>query len=135
MALLSWNESLSVGVREIDEQHKQLIKMLNDMHEAMVRGEGSSVLKPVLNGLIQYTRSHFATEERYMKQFTYPGLAAHKEEHDALTWKVQDLQQKFEAGHTLITVETFTFLKTWLVTHIQGTDKKYSPFFAEHGLK
>lgn len=134
MALMSWNDNLSVGVHEIDTQHQKLVNMLNQLHEAMSKGQGAEVLKPILNGLIQYTASHFQTEERYMQRFNYPGYAKHKEEHDALTWKVKDLKDRFDQGKTMISVETMTFLTTWLTTHIQGTDKLYRAHFNSNGL-
>lgn len=135
MALMTWDESMSVGVRELDAQHQRLVSYLNSLFDAMSKGQGSEMLKPILNGLIEYTVTHFAAEERYMKQFSYPSFAKHKEEHDALTWKAQDLKKKFDAGQSMISVETLTFLKTWLTEHIKGTDQQYGAFFQKNGLR
>lgn len=135
MPLMTWNNTLSVGVIEMDLQHKRLIDMLNQLFDAMSTGQGAEVLKPVLGGLVQYTVTHFANEERYMKQFNYPDFARHKEEHDALTQKANELKNRLDKGQSMLSVETLTFLKTWLNTHIQGTDKKYSEFFNQNGLK
>ena len=135
MPLMTWDESLSVGVRELDTQHQRLIGYLNSLFDAMSKGQGNDSLKPILSGLIEYTVTHFAAEERYMKQFNYPAYAKHKEEHDALTWKAQDLKGKFDKGQTMLSVETMTFLKTWLTEHIKGTDMKYGAFFHKNGLQ
>lgn len=135
MALMTWSDHLSVGVSELDAQHQKLVAMINQLHEAMTKGQGAEVLKPILGGLIQYTASHFATEERYMQRFNYPDYAKHKEEHDALTWKVKDLKERYEQGKTMLSVETMTFLTTWLTTHIQGTDRRYRTHFNSNGLK
>lgn len=135
MALLTWNESLSVNVRDIDEQHQKLVGMLNLLHEAMGKGQGKDVLKTLLGDLARYTVTHFANEEAYMKRFDYAELAAHKAEHEALKSKVVELKARFEGGQTMLTVETMNFLKNWLTDHIQGSDKKYTPCFIAHGLK
>jgi hemerythrin len=132
---MQWNDSLSVGVTEIDTQHKNLVLYLNDLHFAMSQGKGSEVLKSLLARLVGYTQVHFATEEKYMQQWSYPGYVHHKGEHTAFVKKVGDFQAKFEAGQTALSIEILTFLKDWVGNHIQGTDKRYSVFFNKHGLK
>jgi len=65
MALISWNDNLSVHVGEIDRQHQQLIKMINDLDDAMKQGKGKEVLGKIVKGLSDYTAYHFSTEERF----------------------------------------------------------------------
>lgn len=134
MPLMTWDANLSVGVRELDAQHQKLINYLNQLFDAMSKGQGNDILKPVLVGLVEYTITHFTAEERAMKQFNFPGYAKHKEEHDALTWKVKELMDRFSKGQALLSVETLTFLKTWLTEHIKGTDMQYGAFFRQHGM-
>jgi hemerythrin len=135
MPLMQWSDSLSVGVQEIDAQHKNLVLYLNDLNFAMSQGKGKEVLKSLLTRLVGYTQVHFATEEKYMQQWNYPGYVYHKGEHTAFVKKVADFQSKFEAGQAALSIEILTFLKDWVGNHIQGTDKKYSSFFNKHGLK
>ena len=78
---------------------------------------------------------HFATEEKYMQQWNYPGYVHHKGEHTAFVKKVAEFQTKFEVGQAALSIEILTFLKDWVANHINGTDKKYGPFFNKHGLK
>ena len=87
MPLLTWNDTYSVNAPAMDAQHKHLIKLLNDLHDGMIRRAGNEVLRPVLDELIKYTRAHFADEERAMELAGYPHLAQHKAEHKALTDK------------------------------------------------
>ena len=78
MAFFNWEDRFSVGIAEIDMQHQKLVQMLNELYDAMKAGKGNDVLGKVLNGMIQYTASHFATEERYMKlhgNSPWPGTA------------------------------------------------------------
>lgn len=135
MPLLEWNDSFSVGVTEIEAQHKNLVSYLNDLHFAMTQGKGNTILQSLLARLVDYTKTHFENEEKYMKQWNYPGYIYHKGEHDAFVKKVADFKTKFEAGQTTLSIDILIFLKEWVFNHILGTDKKYGPFFNKHGLK
>ena len=134
MAFFVWDNKYSVGIREIDEQHKKLINILNELYEAMQAQKASDVLGKVLLELVNYTKTHFATEEKYMAQFGYPDEAAHKREHVAFTDKVSTFKSDFEEGRTAMSVSVAAFVKDWLIRHISGTDKKYGPFFNSKGL-
>jgi len=135
MPLLQWNDNFSVGVAEIDAQHKNLVSYLNDLHFAMTQGKGNSILKSLLDRLVGYTQVHFATEEKYMKQWNYPGYVYHKGEHDAFVKRVAEFKTKFDTGQTALSIDILVFLKEWVFNHILGTDKKYGPFFNKNGLK
>ena len=135
MALFEWKEEYAVGVAEIDRQHKELVRLVNEMHEAMAQGQGKVVLGDVLGKLIDYTRKHFAMEEGLMQKHGYPDFPDHKDKHDKMTAKVLALQSDFKAGKFQLTFEVSQFLKDWLNKHILGTDKKYSPFFLEKGVR
>ncbi len=136
MPLMQWTDKLSVGVRQFDEEHKRLVGMINDLFDGMQAGKAQDVLGKILDGLVTYTRTHFANEERYFQQHRYPEGATHKAEHDALTQQVVDVQAKYRAGaSTVLTLDVMKFLKSWLVNHIQGTDKKYGPFLAAKGVR
>ena len=130
MALITWNDTLSVGVPELDEQHKKLIKMINDLHDAMRGGKGNAAMGTILDGLISYTGYHFTAEEGMMKAAGYQDLDAHKKVHDSFTNKVADLKENFNNGKTTLSVETMKFLSDWLTSHIKGTDKQYMAVLA-----
>ena len=126
MALIYWNDKLSVGVEEFDNQHKRLILLVNTLHEAMTVGKGKEVIGKVLGDLISYTATHFAAEERFMQQHSYQGFAAHKAEHDQLVKKAKALQRDFQEGKLTVAIALSTFLKEWLTHHIMESDKKYA---------
>jgi len=134
VALIEWSDSLSVSIREIDEQHRTLVGLLNSLFDAMKAGKGKDVLGRVLSDLVNYTVYHFATEEKLFKTYSYPDTVKHKQEHEYLTKKASDLRNQFDKGDAVITVEVMQFLKTWLSGHIMGVDKKYSPFLRGKGL-
>jgi hemerythrin len=135
MSLIIWDSSLSVNVAEIDTQHQKLVNMINELHDAMRSGKGKDVLGKIITGLISYTDSHFKVEEKYFAQFRYPDAASHIKEHTAFVKKVSDFQHDFEAGRLTVSIDTLYFLRDWLQGHIKGTDKKYSSFFHEKGLR
>ena len=135
MALFEWNSAFSVKVRKFDDQHKKLIDLINQLHDAMKAGEGDNVLGSVLRSLVDYTATHFDEEIKMMQANGYPDLAKHKAEHDKFVSQVLDIQKKFaSAGNALLTLSTLSFLKDWLVKHIQGEDKKYGPFLNAKGI-
>jgi hemerythrin-like metal-binding protein len=112
----------------MDEQHKKLIAMINDLNVAVSQGKGRDAVRQTLNRLVSYAAEHFADEERLMTNAAYPGFAAHKPVHEAFAAKAIALSKDFEAGRAMVGADVMIFLKDWLVTHIMGTDKKYGPF-------
>ena len=135
MALIEWKDTLSVSVSKYDEQHKKLISLINQLHEAMSAGKGKDVLEKVLSDLIAYTKNHFADEEAELKKNNYMDFLNHKKEHDKLTMEVVKFYDEFKAGRTSITVEILSFLRFWLQDHIMKTDKKYGAFLQSKGVK
>lgn len=130
MAFMQWEEKYSVGVREIDEQHKQLINMLSELYEAMQAQKTNDILGQIITKLVNYTKTHFSAEEGYMQRAGYPAFAEHKKEHDNFTNKVLAFKSDFDSGKTAMSVSITSFLKTWLNDHILGNDKKYAPYLA-----
>ncbi len=134
MALFNWNAQYSVNIKEIDEQHKVLIKLINDLHEAMKAGKGKDILGTILNELVQYTVKHFSYEENLFTSNGYPDSKAHKEVHKKLIDQVTTLKNNFDNGNEVISMDVMNFLKEWLSGHIMGTDKKYSSHLNAQGV-
>lgn len=134
MAFVTWNESYSVHVRQIDDQHKKLIEIINELFEAMKQGKGNDILGTVFNELIQYTKVHFSTEENLMKIHHYPKLAEHKKLHEKLVQEVVEMHNQFKAGNVALSIKVGNFLKDWLINHIKQTDLEYSHYFKKIGV-
>ena len=124
--MFEWREEFSVQIGSIDAQHKTLFAIAEELYKAMAACQSKTMMARILDRLVQYTRSHFAHEERLMQLHGYPDFAAHKAEHEALTAKVISFQADFQQGRASISVQLLHFLKNWLEGHIQGTDRKYS---------
>ncbi len=131
---LIWDDTFSVDIVEIDEQHRKMIGMINDLHRAMDKGYEAWMLSDLVHGLIDYASTHFRTEEDYMAKFGYAGYQEHEAEHDRFVGKVLDYQSQLNVGGVVSAPELMAFLKDWLVRHILGTDKKYVQLFREKGL-
>ena len=93
MPLMTWNDRLSVGVKVLDDDHKKLVGMINQLFDAIQSGHGKDSLAKILDGLVDYTKVHFAREEQLFVQTGYAASTAHKKEHDDLTRQVLDVQR------------------------------------------
>ncbi len=127
--LFQWTDEFSIGIDEMDEQHKELVDLLNQLHTAIREHHGSVTSRQILDKLADYTRTHFAVEESLMRVSKYPNLIAHKEMHADLISQVRALQQKLDTGESAITFELLHFLKVWLMRHINETDKHFGAYF------
>jgi hemerythrin len=128
MSMFAWKDEYGIGHGPIDGQHQRLFALANDLHAAMSQGKGKAALFKTLDALINYTKTHFATEERLMQAHGYPDYAAHKALHDELTKRVMAFQKDFEAGQVAMSVDLLQFLKDWLTNHIGVTDRKVAEF-------
>ena len=123
MEYFEWNESLSVHDVLIDEDHKILIGMVNELHDAADLGKDYITLSGILERLAAYTREHFQREEDLMQSIAYPRYKAHKEQHRKLLERVTDLQQELNRAREMVALETAELLRFWLSSHILLSDK------------
>ena len=128
MAFITWKKEFEVGYLKVDDQHKELVSIINKLADAMGQGKGKEELGKVLHFLAEYTVSHFKTEEDLMALHGYPGFPAHKKIHTDLVAQVSDLVGKFDSGKSVLTVQVMNFLQDWLIKHIQGEDTKLAGF-------
>ena len=119
----------------MDGQHTVLFGFLNDLHEAMMKGQAQSLTGPLLKKLVEYTRKHFAAEEAMLARTSYPGLAEHRVQHQDLVKQVESYVARFDRGEITLNVHLLNFLRDWLTNHIQKTDHQYGPWLNEHGVR
>lgn len=134
MVLLEWRQEFSVSVSEMDEQHKLLINVINELGESINNGSDRNALKPILDQLLDYTAYHFVTEEKLLERYEYPGLIKQKQEHETLTWQVLDLRSRYDAGEGVKPMEVLGFLTGWLKKHLLESDKQYGPYLNSKGV-
>lgn len=124
--IFPWRDEYSVRIPNIDAQHQQLVALINDLHAAMMKGDGSQALGRILDDLVRYAEGHFSYEEAMLQQRGYSGLDAHRAEHLALARQVNALREQFRSGRMLMTVGVMQFLKEWLANHILAKDADYA---------
>ncbi len=129
-----WSSDYSVKIKTIDDQHQELVNILNRLFVAVSKREGDKVVAGILDALMSYTQTHFALEERLMRQAKYKDLEAHMEEHRKLIAQLDSLCKKYLLEEKPIYFEMLSFLKTWLKEHIQGVDTKYSAALQQAGF-
>ncbi|HEY7617932.1 MAG TPA: bacteriohemerythrin [Terriglobales bacterium] len=134
MALIVWDKSYSVNVRRCDEEHQKLFSLFNDLYKAMSGTNVSGTIRDTVRQLSEYTRTHFLAEEALMQRTNYPGLAAHRIEHQKFIAQVKKFQTDVENGDEVNLIAVLGFLKDWLANHIRQTDRAYSAHLNANGV-
>jgi hemerythrin-like metal-binding protein len=133
MATITWSERMSVGVPEVDADHKTLVGLINHLHRSIGDPEEYATLGSVLKSLEDYAADHFAREERMMAAARYPGLAVHIQAHFRLAQEVSKLNELYHADRTSVRAkDCLDFLHKWLVEHICTTDMDYRGWVVGH---
>ena len=130
-----WDDKYSVGIQSIDNQHKEIFKLLNDLLSAMKNGLANTVSTSIILELEKYAVIHFQKEEFFFKRFNYSGAEKHIIEHQLFIQKVNTLKADVKAGKIASTFELLNFLKNWIEHHILEVDKEYIECFNANGLK
>ena len=128
---LVWDNTLSVEVKEIDEDHRRLVDLFNILIHSVLDGDETDYVKAVLDELISCTIWHFKHEERLMLKYGYAGFADHKSEHQELIESAKALQQKFLRESKSPSTEDIQFLEHWLTGHILGADMALGSYLGE----
>jgi len=131
---IQWDDSLLVGIKEIDDQHKKFIGLVNQAYEAITTARGQTEIGNILRELANYAEIHFSTEDKYFDKFQYAGAAEHKMLHDEIRHKIAGLRQPAEGRKIDFDVKFVYFLDSWLRDHLANVDQKYVEFFHQHGM-
>jgi len=126
---VAWNDSYSVGFDLIDNQHKKLVKMVNTLFSYCELGDLNADIAylDIINSAMEYAKTHFSDEEKYMRLAGYPKLEKHIKEHKSFVAEIVKSVKLFETGKET-PVNMAKFLKRWLLKHIAVSDKKYAPY-------
>ena len=126
MGMIKWKKEYSVDIRELDNQHKKIIKILNKftLHE---KGKNAKETEEILDNLHQYIKEHFRTEEEYMLKCNYSGYDKQKQEHNIFIDRLCEFQREYLKSHNVATINLFNFVWDWFSQHIIKLDKQYSP--------
>ena len=133
--LMPWTSQLATGVRFVDEQHRKLVDMINDLYKAMKSGQGKAVIEKLLDDLANYTVYHFDAEEKIFHKLHYAETSGHIKIHEELKAKVISFINRYKTGSENISMDLMNFLKDWLENHICKTDKRYVKTFLDSGVE
>ncbi len=134
MSYIEWTNEYSVNVKQMDDEHKKLFALLDEYYEAMSQKRTKEAMAKIMKGLLDYATYHFGDEEKLMLQHGFAGYPEQREQHAYFLSTVQDYQKRLAEGKLLLSVEITSFLRDWLVKHIQAKDKQYGPFLNEKGV-
>lgn len=127
MPLMNWDSSLDVGVNKMNDEHQQILSLMNRIYDAREAGQTGPDIITLLERLGQVTIDHFRDEEAYMEKIGYPGITSHKLIHKDLLDKFTAFASEIRANGGEVPEKFLTFLKLWLSAHIRGIDMKYGP--------
>ena len=128
---IAWSKILSVGVAEIDDDHRLLIALFNELNRAVAAGESAAYLAATLEELINCTVWHFSHEERLMLKHRYEGIEEHKAEHRELIKSAKELQQEILQADKPVVHEHIEFLERWLTEHILTADLRLGSYLSQ----
>jgi hemerythrin len=126
-----WSKILSVGVEEIDEDHRKLVNIFNILNHAVGSGESREYLAAILEELINCTVWHFSHEERLMLKHRYADMSAHQAEHRELIASAKELQQQILGADKAVADENIACLERWLTGHILTTDQRLGAYLSQ----
>ena len=134
MVFMKWDKKHSMGIEEIDSQHKNLIQQVNEFYSISRHEEPGKVIHKLLTDMACGMDAHFRLEEKYFDQFEYEDATAHKLEHRKLTDKISELIERANEGKPIFILEIGNFMKDWLHNHIDTSDQKYRECFKKNLL-
>ncbi|THF63267.1 bacteriohemerythrin [Pseudothauera rhizosphaerae] len=133
-SLVQWDDSYSLGLEQIDDQHKVLFDIMNHLWSAIVNRAADGEMLKILDELESYTVSHFTAEENFMQSTGYPNFDEHRKLHAQFVKRIHDARVELQQGKQ-ISLDLLHFLRDWLVEHIQAEDRGYAKAYerGQHG--
>jgi len=133
ISYIKWEPKYSVHVEILDEQHRKLFDIVNDLIDEIEMG--SNHLLPVIHDLVDYLSVHFKQESLVMMESNYPGFMKHSQEHREFTEKMKDFLQGYEQGDAELGLKMIVFLKEWIFNHTTKRDIEYAQHLQDNAEK
>ena len=131
--LIMWSDDFTTGNDRMDDDHRRLLSLFNEFSMAVNAGKGGTIVRGVLDELVDYTRYHFAREELLMMEAHYPDYLHHKKMHDIFARQVEDVCNHLSVGADMCAF-LLSFLAKWLSGHILGADRKLGRYLGRQGV-
>jgi hemerythrin len=132
MQLLKWSTELELGLEMIDNQHKQLFNIINELNIAIEYNQSNLIMLPIVERLQQYAHTHFKAEEDIFSSYGYADRANHESEHDKFNDSIKYIRRQCELIDIPMSTKIRDFLLGWLANHIKTKDREYKHFIDTH---
>lgn len=130
MEKITWKKEYETGVVLIDKQHRNLVDIINNLHDAHSQTKEKEILRKSIIKLVDYTKYHFNYEEKHMTQFSYNKIEGHKKLHKVFISQLVVILEELKKGDYLnLTDDILKFLTNWLIGHILKQDREYGHFY------
>ena len=131
---LEWKDEYNVEVKEIDEQHKKLVTLMNELMDSIQSKPEKDEVHKIIENLVSFKKNHFETEEKYFEKFDYKGTEEHKKAHGDFDKKIRELKEKNAGDELTLAFELVDYLEDWFLSHLRDMDRKYMKCFHDNGL-
>jgi hemerythrin len=132
MPLLFWDDKYLIGIKHLDDDHRLLVKILNELCGLYVSHRfKDGKVEAMLDSLFTYSVEHFASEENWMREANFPGLEIHTLDHGRFVSRLSEFSRKVKHEGGVLTLDMISFLRVWLVSHILQTDSALGEFSRE----
>ena len=133
LILVEWDNKYSVGITLIDDQHKELIRLTNELYQGCFAGneEAEDFFFKTIRGVLDYTKFHFSAEEKLMENVRYPKYAEHKKQHENFVMQMLNDVKSFQEGKKFVPNNFVRYLKDWILSHIAIMDTLYAKYIHE----
>ncbi len=132
MTLLRWKDGYSVGIDAVDHEHKELIELINRLHDAAASRRSREAVLAFFGDLFKAISAHFALEERFMRERNYAQLQSHKQDHERLLDEIRDIMDDFEEGEELDDFALAQSLDAWFSRHFETHDARLHNALGDH---
>jgi hemerythrin len=131
---LEWDDGFVLGVKQIDEQHKQLVRLLAKSYNAIILDGPQTEFDLIIKELFDYSTDHLSTEEMLMTEYNFPGMESHLLEHAEFSRNIEEFRDMCDRGDSSVAIDVLVFLRGWLINHILKTDRQYVEFLISKGV-
>jgi hemerythrin len=135
--MVVWDEKYAIGIQLIDNQHKELFSLTNELfHACLNRDEAlTNVFKETMSRMVDYVRFHFSAEQELLQRVHYPDFPEHKRQHDELIRDILESVKEYNEGKKMVPNQFVRTLRDWILSHIALTDKLYATYIANQKKK
>ena len=122
MSLIEWKDEFSVGVASVDVEHRDLIELINDLHDLLGEGPTQAQVLEALGEIFAQISAHFALEERFMRESSYSAYPDHKDDHESLLDELRDIMDRVEDDGSYEEARLSRELERWFTEHFRTHD-------------